>query len=195
MQIALGRKGDYSVRAVLVLARQYGEGRRKSREIARVMDIPERYLPQVMAPLVRGGLVFASAGPNGGYELARAPRELTLLDVIEAAEGPIAEEHCLLAGGPCDWEPVCPVHDSWANAYAVLSKALRRTTFAQLAENDRLLEQGRFQWPNDFAHPARVARHGRREPPLPPNAETKSKAKRTPSTHASNRGSHVGRIR
>lgn len=50
MQIALGRKGDYSVRAMIDLARHYGDGRRKARQIARTMDIPERYLPQLLAP-------------------------------------------------------------------------------------------------------------------------------------------------
>lgn len=162
MQIALGKKGDYSVRAVLALARAYGDGRRKARHIARIMDIPVRYLPQVMAPLVKVGLVQATAGPDGGYELTRQPGAITLLDVVEAAEGPIAGDHCLLQGGPCDWAQVCPVHDAWGRAHTTLAGELRRTTFDELARNDLLIEQGEFPTPREPAHPRPVERRGQR---------------------------------
>jgi len=163
MQIALGRRGDYSVRAMLVLARAFGDGRRKARQIAAVMDIPGRYLPQIMAPLVRQHLVLATAGPDGGYELARPPASITLLEVIEAAEGPLVRERCLLQGGPCDWEQICPVHDVWAQAHDALGHQLRITTFKHLAENDRLIEQGAFDVPALAVHPIAVARSGQRE--------------------------------
>lgn len=142
MQIALSRKGDYAVRAVLDLARHAGTGRRKSREIAEVMDIPERYLPQILALLVRHGLLVATAGPDGGYELARPPAKITLLEVVEAAEGPVANTECLLRGGPCDWEHACPLHAPWSRAQSALTAQLRRTTFAELAASDKALEAG-----------------------------------------------------
>lgn len=164
MQVALGRRGDYSVRAMLVLARAFGDGRRKARQIAKTMDIPARYLSQIMAPLVRQHLVLATAGPDGGYELARPPASITLLEVIEAAEGPLLRERCLLQGGPCDWEQVCPVHDVWSQAHEALGHQLRITTFKQLAENDRLIEQGAFDLPALPLHPVSVARVGQREP-------------------------------
>ena len=165
MQLAVGRKGDYSVRAMLALARAYGDGRRKTRQIARLMDIPERYLPQIMAPLVRAGLVHATAGPDGGYELARAPRAITLLEVVETAEGPVAGDRCLLQGGPCDWEHICPVHDTWERAHVALTRELRRTTFDKLAASDRLLELGQFEVPDTPLHPHPVERRGQRELP------------------------------
>jgi Rrf2 family protein len=149
---------------MLVLARAYGDGRRKSRQIAKVMDIPERYLPQILAPLVREGLVNATAGPDGGYELARPPREITLLDVVEISEGSIADDRCLLQGGPCDWKQICPVHETWQRAHAALGRELRATTFATLAENDRLIELGQFEMPGDLPHPVVVDRRGQREP-------------------------------
>ena len=65
MQVAMGRRGDYSVRAVLDLARHYEGGRRKARQIAVHQDIPRQYLPQILAPLVRAGLIDAVAGPDG----------------------------------------------------------------------------------------------------------------------------------
>ena len=164
MRIALDRRGDYSVRAMLVLARAFGDGRRKAREIAKTMDIPGRYLPQIMAPLVRQHLVLATAGPDGGYELARPPASITLLEVIEAAEGPLIRDRCLLRGGPGDWKHVCPVHEVWAQAHDALGHRLRVTTFQELADNDRLIEQGKLELPTEPLHPVSVPRLGEREP-------------------------------
>lgn len=139
MQVSLGRRGDYAVRAVLALARSYGRGRRKAREIAETMAIPERFLPQILAPFVRQGLLTAVAGPDGGYELARPPAEVTLLEVVETAEGTIGSDHCVLRGGPCDWEHACPVHEPWRRAQDALAGELARTTFEELARNDEAL--------------------------------------------------------
>src|SRR5680860_1715988 len=116
MRIELGRKGDYAVRAVLHLARHNGDGRRKTREIAADMDIPEKYLPQVLGEMVRAGVVLSVAGPDGGYRLARPPAEVSLLEVVEAAEGPVSSETCVLRGGPCRWEDVCAIHFAWSEA-------------------------------------------------------------------------------
>jgi Rrf2 family protein len=143
MRIALDRKGDYSVRAVLDLASHYAEGRRKAREIAKVMDIPVRYLPQLLAPLVRRGLLSATAGPEGGYELTREPGSVTVLEVIEAAEGPLESPRCVLRGGPCDWAETCPLHDTWTRACAALAAELGATTFAELAIVDAALQRRR----------------------------------------------------
>ncbi len=164
MQIALGRRGDYAVRSMIALARAHGTGRRKARQIAELMDIPERFLPQVVAPLVRGGLVIATAGPDGGYALARPPQEITLLDVVEASEGPVSGSRCLLQGGPCDWEQVCPAHYAWSRAHAALSRELRRTTLKELADNDARIEAGTFEVPEEPLHPESVERRGLREP-------------------------------
>lgn len=142
MQIALGRRGDYAVRAVLALARSYGQGRRKAREIAEEMDIPERYLPQILAPFVRKRMLTAVAGPDGGYELARPPGSISLLEVVETAEGQIASERCVLRGGPCDWENACPLHYPWNRAQIALALQLQATTFEELARSDEAIEIG-----------------------------------------------------
>jgi cysteine desulfurase len=151
---------------MIVLARAAGEGRRKIRQIARTMDIPEGYLPQVMTPLVQGGLISAAAGRSGGYELARPANEITLLEVIERTAGPLTEEHCLLAGGPCDWEQVCPLHEFWVRTHSALRHELECTTFDQLAARDRAIEAGTFDATGLIPHPRSVERRGRRDASL-----------------------------
>ncbi len=137
MNIGLGRRGDYAVRAVFALAAAYGTGRRKAREIAELMTIPERYLPQILAPLVRQGVLTAVAGPDGGYELARPPGEVTLLEVVETAEGSVSSDHCVLRGGPCDRANGCAMHDPWRRAQSAFSNQLAATTFEDLRLSDR----------------------------------------------------------
>ena len=148
MQASLGRKGDYSVRAVLDLARHVGE-RRKAREIASEMDIPHRYLTQILASLVQHDLLDAVAGPSGGYTLARPSDQISLLDVVEAAEGPIGLDECVLRGGPCSWEESCPVHIPWARAQNALAVQLAATSFAELAESALEIDHGVHELPTD----------------------------------------------
>ena len=130
MKIELGLTGDYAVRSVLALAR--ARRRLKAREIAAEMALPAKYLPQVLGLLIKAGLVGSVAGPDGGYELARPADEITLLQVIEAAEGPIRSSKCVLRGGPCNLDGTCAVHDAWSEAQAALAAKLGRATFGGL---------------------------------------------------------------
>lgn len=175
MQIALGRKGDYSVRAMIELARHYGGGRRKAREIARTMDIPERYLPQLLAPLVHAGLLTATAGPDGGYALAIPPDAISLLQVIELAEGPLESPECVFQGGPCDWEGICPAHDAWVGGRAALARHLDLTTLADLATRDAAIERGDVTKPAVALHPITVKRRGVRDGQVKPPGRARAR--------------------
>ncbi len=164
MQVTLGRRGDYAVRALLDVVRHAGAGRRKTREIAADMDIPASYLPQILAGLVRGGYLTAQAGPAGGYSLARPAERITLLEVVEHAEGPTTVDRCILRGGACSWETVCPFHDPWARAQAAFTRVLQETTFADIATIDALITSGRYA-PGMPPHRQRTPRRGRATPP------------------------------
>lgn len=138
MQIVLGSRGDYTVRAVLFLTRH--DGVRRRREISEAMDIPDTFLPQILGALVRAGVARSVAGRRGGYELARPAGSITLREVVEIAEGPIESAKCLLRGGPCYWNEKCALHDAWSAAQSALVTQLATTTFAQLALVDWALE-------------------------------------------------------
>jgi Rrf2 family transcriptional regulator, iron-sulfur cluster assembly transcription factor len=140
MKTELGQTGDYAVRSALALARS---GRRmKAREIAAEMALPQKFLPQVLARLIDAGLVGSVAGPDGGYELKRTPADISLLEVIEAAEGPVRSRKCVLRGGPCRLDGTCAVHDAWFEAQAALEAKLAATTFAELATGPSLRRNG-----------------------------------------------------
>jgi Rrf2 family protein len=138
MDLTLTRRGDYAVRAALCLAREHG--RRpylKIREVAAAMDLPLSYTPQVLKLLATGGLVQAKAGRDGGYRLTRPPGEVALLEVVEAAEGPLLPQRCILRGGACRWESACAVHPAWAAAVQACRGSLAATTLADLVAIER----------------------------------------------------------
>ena len=150
MDLTLTKRGDYVVRAALSLARAFDDGAfRKIREVAADMDLPLHYTPQILNLLLKAGLAEARAGKQGGYRLLRPPEQISLLDLVEAGEGPLRDQRCTLRGGPCHWEDMCPLHSVWDQAYSALTEVLAGRTLASLAATDRALEQGTFPVPAD----------------------------------------------
>jgi Rrf2 family transcriptional regulator, iron-sulfur cluster assembly transcription factor len=136
MELTLGSRVDYAVRAVVDLARHHGGGRRKAREVSEAMAIPPAYLPQVLAPLVRAGIVVSESGPAGGYELRQLPGELTLLQVIVAVEGDPSSTTCVLRGGPCLAGGPCAMHEPWMEAQEAFLARLAAISFADLLADE-----------------------------------------------------------
>jgi Rrf2 family protein len=132
MRLELTRRGDYAVRAAIALARNDGSGLMSTRRIAAAMAIPPRFLPQVMADLVRAGVVLAQTGRAGGYRLARPSSEISLLAVIRAAERDTRTRSCILRGGPCDPAGHCDVHEAFVGAREAMLDSLERTSIATI---------------------------------------------------------------
>ena len=148
MKIVPTRRTDYGIRALIYLASRLGE-RSKAVEIAEAMDIPAKFLHQVLQELQRGQLVISRPGRSGGYSLARDPADVSVLDIVEALEGPIRAAECALRGGPCHWENVCALHWVWSSAQQALADQLGSATLAKLAEDDRGLASGTKVVPPD----------------------------------------------
>jgi Rrf2 family protein len=162
MQLSLKRKGDYAVRAMISVGRQYETGLRQARQISTEMHIPYKTLTLILAELVTEGLLVAAHGPKGGYRLARPPNEISLLDIIEAAEGPATFDHCVLRDGPCDWGETCPVHDTWARTQDALIRELASTSLAKVTAIDATIEAGSYR-PESPPHSRPTERHGKRD--------------------------------
>ena len=157
MEMTLSKRGDYVVRAALCLGRAYDSGEhRKIREIVAEMDIPQTYASQILAALVHTKLAESKAGRGGGYRLLRAPGSVSLLDIVEAGEGPLRAERCALGDGPCRWNAVCPLHETWGAATAALRDTLAQTSLADLVARDKELEAGDYPIPLDSHRPGVV---------------------------------------
>ena len=129
----LTHRGSYAIRAVLALARAGDDEVVPARHIAREMDIPVRFLPQVLGDLSRAGIVEARLGRAGGYRLSRPPTQISLLDILEAAEGDARRQTCVLSGKPCGQglDP-CDVHDMFYEAQQAILERLARTSVGEL---------------------------------------------------------------
>lgn len=136
MKVTLEKSGDYAVRAILHLSAHHGAGRRKNREIAEATHVPSPFLARILARLVRAGIVKATAGQDGGYELLRAPEDLSLFEVIEAVED-VTPRECVLRSELCfgSGDRVCAVHDAWSNAREALHRELAATSFGALVKH------------------------------------------------------------
>jgi Rrf2 family protein len=139
MDLALTRRGDYAVRAALCLAKRSDGRYLKIREVVASMGLPPSYTPQVLKLLAEAGIAEARAGRDGGYRLTRAPAAVSLLEVVEAADGPFRLERCILRGGPCHWEQACAVHAAWSAAVLACRASLAGTTLADLVATDARL--------------------------------------------------------
>jgi Rrf2 family protein len=145
MDLTLSSRGDYVLRAAIALASAWSQDHhpyRKIREISEEMGLPRSYTPQILGLLVRSGLAESKAGPVGGYRLGRDPGSVSMLEVIESAEGPLASRSCPMRGGPCRWDEVCAVHPTWLKASEAIRSVLATTSLAQVAAVDRSLERG-----------------------------------------------------
>jgi Rrf2 family protein len=131
--LELTHRGSYAIRAVLVLARADDGDVVPARRIAKDMDIPVRFLPQVLGDLGRAGIVEARLGRAGGYRLSKSASEISLLDVIEAAEGDARRQTCVLTGRACGKDDqTCDVHEVLSEAQNAILERLGRTSVADV---------------------------------------------------------------
>jgi Rrf2 family protein len=130
MQIT--RQADYAVRAVLYLARLGQDERAATSQVAQEQRIPPSFLAKIISQLSIAGLLHTSRGARGGVTLARGPKEITLLEVIEAIDGPIMLNECVGETGTCTFDDDCPLRPVWCEAQNELVTRLRNTNFAQM---------------------------------------------------------------
>src|SRR5262249_43769967 len=90
------RASSYALHAVAYMAAQKHDKPVASHNIAQARGIPERFLLKVLKPLVSARVLLSIKGPNGGYRLARPASDITMLDILEAVDGPIRGQAPLL---------------------------------------------------------------------------------------------------
>ena len=130
MQIT--RQADYAIRAVLYLARLSPSQRAATSHVAQEQRIPPSFLAKIISQLSIAGLVHTSRGAHGGVSLAREPKEITLLDVVEAIDGPILLNECVGEKGMCAFADECPLKPIWCETQEHLVGRLRETRFDKL---------------------------------------------------------------
>jgi Rrf2 family protein len=129
----LTRAADYAVRVMIHLAGLPPATRVRRAILAEATAVPESFMSKVLQALVRARLITSRRGVDGGFELISSAEQTSLLDVVEAIEGPIHLNFCLMAGDTCERHISCPAHAVWAEAQTAMTEVLKRASLAELA--------------------------------------------------------------
>lgn len=128
----ISRKADYAVRTVLCLAKNK-EKTMKVHEISQKMKIPRSFLAKILQVLAKNKLVQSVKGIRGGFKLNKKPDKITLLEVLEIIDGPIALNQCAVDRRVCSLINRCSVHPVWVQLRKDMRKRLAGMNFKKLA--------------------------------------------------------------
>jgi FeS assembly SUF system regulator len=137
--LRLSKKADYALIAVKHLALRQGSS--SAREIAELYDIPIELMAKVLQRLTRRGLLSSQQGTRGGYQLARAAGAMSVADVIQAIDGPVAVTACSAHAERCGQFAKCNVRDPLWRIREVILMALAQCSVSELAADDVPLER------------------------------------------------------
>ncbi len=134
---------DYATVIMTVLADQPDRIHSAS-ELADRAHLELPTVAKVLKPLAQAGLVEGFRGANGGYRLAHAPEAISLIEIVEAIEGPLAMTECSIHEGQCGIEDHCGVRANWRRINDVVADALRNVSLAQMLPNGRRITNKRI---------------------------------------------------
>jgi len=143
LKMKLSTKGEYASRAMLELSARFGQGPVPIRIIAQTQALPQQFLEQILLSLRRAGYVKSKKGPKGGYYLSRPPDKITVAEVIRVMDGPLAPINCVsvIEHEPCPLEETCGLRSVWKEVRDMVAKHLEQTTFAEVLERQRAINQ------------------------------------------------------
>jgi Rrf2 family protein len=143
----LSLRGEYALRALLVLGLNHGEHVVKIQAISEQQNIPKRFLEQILNDLRSAGVVESKRGVAGGYRLSKPPEEISLAFVIRHFEGPLAPVKCVsekyYARCTCPDEARCGIRSVMKDVREAIVKILESVTVAELCNRAKALEGAR----------------------------------------------------
>ena len=128
----LTRKGEYAIRGIIYLASRPSDQVCLLSEIASAVDVPQTFLAKIFQQFSKIGLVRSFRGTGGGFTLGRPADKITLLEVVEAVEGPIIPNRCVTGEGECSRVTTCKVHPVWVNVQSQIHGILANITLEEL---------------------------------------------------------------
>jgi Rrf2 family protein len=128
-------RGEYGVRAMVALAKHYGQGPMSIAAMSKASAVPMPYLEQLIGPLRRAGLVISTRGARGGYQLSRHPSEVRVGEVYRIMEGPVAPMECVsedVSEQTCPLIPGCETRPVWLQMRDAIVQTLDSNTLGDL---------------------------------------------------------------
>jgi len=127
--IEITKASEYSLRAAIALVDFYETNQTATvSEIANSESIPESFLRKLLKPLIRAEIIRSERGYSGGITLAKPPDEISVLDIIEAVDGKLSLNNCVLQPSECSLSSTCTIHGLWVDTTNLLSDYLKKFT-------------------------------------------------------------------
>ena len=132
MKLELKQRTDLTLRTITALT----DGQRwQAAQLAERVGTSAAYVAHIVGPLTRAGWVQSTPGPAGGHQLVADLATVSLLDLIEAVEGPTDDGRCVMAAQSCPAPEPCAIHDTWIRARAALTAELASTSLHAITNN------------------------------------------------------------
>ena len=126
----------YGIQATLYVA-MHGGDRVGGKDIATKLQIPSHFLAKILQALSEHNVLDSQKGAQGGFKLARDPKDIPLLDIVRAVDGLSILHECVLGFPNCGTENPCFMHSRWGGIRTELEQMLRADTIADLLDTSR----------------------------------------------------------
>ena len=136
-------KADYGLMALKYLAEHPETPALSAKDVADAYGIPAQLLAKILQRLTKAGLLKSSAGMNGGYALARDPRQISAFEVIHAIDGPLFLTSCTKGTKSCDLAPGCTIKEPLARVNETIIGVLKSISIHDLAEQEQAAAKAR----------------------------------------------------
>lgn len=134
MTVLFSKKCELGLQAVLFLSAQEESKVFNAKEVSDQLKVPKEFVSKVMQILTDSGIIGSKKGKNGGFYLAKDPKKIKLIDIVESIDGLDIFYNCVLGFPGCSIKEPCPVHDEWGKLRDQAYKMLSKETLEQLKD-------------------------------------------------------------
>ena len=130
----LSSTSEYAIRAATYIAQQDDKGPISAKDIAEAVDVPVKYLQQILKSMVKSGILSSSRGVGGGYNMKRLPKQVVLGDIVTLFDDIARQMVCPFGDADdCGNSNSCGIHDRWVTIVNPYRKLMEETTLESLA--------------------------------------------------------------
>lgn len=132
----LSTKARYGLRAITEIAKSYGGAPAKRKDIAEKQGLSDSYLENILIVLKNIRIIETTRGSNGGYVLCRPPSQISVLEIVEALEGPLDLVECVSSAKSCEKSERCSARTVWSEMSELWRKTLSAKTLQDLLDQE-----------------------------------------------------------
>jgi Rrf2 family cysteine metabolism transcriptional repressor len=137
--VRISTKSRYGLRAAIEIAKSYGASPAKRKTVAVNQQISDSYLENILIVLKNSRIIETTRGVNGGYVLSRPPKEITVLEIVDALEGPLDLVECIGSKASCDKADSCAARTIWKELSDSWKSTLGKLTLQDMIEREEVL--------------------------------------------------------